>query len=139
MKNQAHKRTRERIGWLCLGIGLYVSSISTGLLPIKIDNLHAPLWVLFLCGVIFILCGVMMLIGHGSKFNNILAAIVLIIMAGIGGWIALFSTPEAISGGIPFLSETNNIILSRIVFGCGALLTFFMSMYAIRKYIKNNA
>ena len=49
-------------GWFCIALGLYAVAIATELLPTDTLALHAPMWVVLLCGLVFLLGGAMMLI-----------------------------------------------------------------------------
>ena len=98
--------------------------------------LHAPLWVIFLCGVVFLLGGAMLLVDRNSKFNALCASLLLLVMGVIGAWVALLGPAAGFSGGIPFLPQAYNVTLARWVFGLGALVSFMMLVYAIRSLLK---
>ena len=139
MEKHTEKNANRGLAWLCIFIGLYISATSTGLLPLNKADLHVPTWVFFIVGAVVFIAGVMILVRHHSKVNSILAAILLVMMGSIGVWVAFYGPAENISGGLPFIPHEYNIMLARAVFGGGALITFLMSAYIIRKLFTNNA
>lgn len=136
MKKTPHERTEIKVAWLCIGIGVYISSIAFGWIHADADDIYVPMWVLFLIGVIFFLCGAIILNRHHSKLNSVLAAMLIVIMGGVGAWVAIFGADEGMSGGIPFIPSEYNYIIARIVFGAGALMSLFIAAYAVREIIK---
>lgn len=118
-------------------IGVYVSGMSTGFFPIDMEKLNAPLWVLFLVGAVFLVGGIMLVIGDSGSLNDFLAAIILLAMGSIGAWISFFGDSAQMSGGLFFLSREANVQLSRFLFGFGSLITFMVSIYAMRRCIRN--
>jgi len=103
------------LGWLFILTGLPFILISLGLLPVDETTIHAPKWVIGLCGFIFSLSGVMAL-----SFGL------------IGGWVALLGDASGFSGELGILSNDQNITLARLVFGSGAVLCFAVAGYAIK-------
>ena len=121
-------------GWLCIAIGLYPISLALGVVPVGDSSVNAPMWILASSGVAFVLGGCMVLLGQRSRLNNLLAALLCLVFASAGVWVALFSPPEGFSGGVPFLSNQSNVTLSRWVFGCGAGVSLAISVYAFRLF-----
>jgi len=114
-------------------VGLPIIGISLGIIEVDESTVHAPLWVIGACGLVFSLAGVMILIGDNStSINNLLGAILLLCFALIGGWIALFGGDENFSGGISLLSDSHNVSLARILFGSGSLICFAVFLYAMK-------
>ena len=121
-------------GWACILFGLYPIGAALGLLPIAQDGVHAPVWVLFLCGVIFAMGGCMILLGQHSRLNDLFAFVFSLAASTIGAWVALFGSSEQFSGGIPFVPYHINIMLGRILFGVGAIITLGMAAYALHRF-----
>lgn len=111
-------------------------AIACDLVPYDPANVHAPMWVVFLCGFAFVLSGLTILLGHHPKVNQLLAAILLISMGSIGAWIAVFAPPDGFLGGIPFLPDVLNVSLARWGFGGGALVLYVWAAYTIRRIIQ---
>jgi len=126
-------------GWFCIILGLYPIAIATELWPVDATAVHVPIWVVFLCGVVFLMGGAMILIDRDSKFNAVCAAILLMGMGAVGAWVTVLGPPAGFSGGMPFLPGEYNVIFARWVFGCGALVSFMISAYAIRALLKPRA
>lgn len=126
------------MGLLFFGTGLFIILVAIDIIPIDENDLNAPRWVLGMCGFVTSLAGIMVITGQSSKWNNLLAAVLIISMGTIGVWVALFSASENFSGGIPMLSETANISLSRWVFGIGAVICFAIAGYALKLFYKSN-
>ena len=90
-------------------------------------------------GVVFLVGGVMVLLGGNSKVNDLLAFVVLASFGLVFFWVAFFSSPNSISGGIPFLPRPYSNFVNRSMFGLVAALSFVMSVYALRRHIKRRA
>lgn len=114
-------------------LGLYPLTAALGILPIDPRDVHAPGWVLALCGLVFIVGGLMILLGHRARLNDALAAVFCYSAAAMGAWVALFGPADQITGGLPFLSRAANVALGRAVFGSGAVLSLAIAIYATRR------
>lgn len=110
-------------------------AIACNFVPYNPDDVHAPMWVVFLCGLAFVVSGLMILFGHHPKVNEFLAAILLLSMGSIAAWIAIFAPSVGFSGGIPFLPDVLNVSLARWGFGVGALVLFIWAAYTIRRIL----
>lgn len=126
------RHARRLAGLLCIALGLLPMSVALGWISVPATSLHAPMWVLALCGGIFVVAGIMMVLGNRSTLNDLLAGIICLLFGIVGAWIALLGPAEGISGGLPFLSAAANSTLGRWVFGLGALLCFAIAAYAFR-------
>ncbi len=123
-------------GWIFILTGLPFILISLEIISVDESTVHAPLWVIGLCGCIFSLAGIMIVLGEHSKWNNLLAAILILSMGSVGAWVALFGASENFSGGIALLSDSANTSLARWMFGAGALICFIIALYAIRVHFR---
>ena len=126
------KRARRFAGLLCIALGLLPMSVALGWISVPSTSLHAPMWVLALCGGIFVVTGSMIVLGNQSRANDLLAGIICLLFGTVGAWIALLGPAEGISGGLPFLSGATNSAIGRWVFGIGALMCFAIAAYAFR-------
>jgi len=129
-------KSRFALALLCIAVSLYLFSIASGFIPTSDEQAHAPLWVIGLCGVVFLIGGCMILLGRHSRVNDLLAAILCAIFGVVGLWVSLFSSSEGFSGGIPFLSYEQNVTIARWVFGLGSLISFAIAAYAFRRSIR---
>ena len=132
MSSPPSKHQSLWLGLLCIAVSLFPIAHSLNLLPIAEQPGDAPRWVIGLCGMVFALSGCMMMTQLNSRLNNSLAAIFLALMGAIGLWVSLFSPAEGMSGGLFFLSQEQNVLLGRCVFGLGAAIVFLMCGYAVR-------
>lgn len=121
------------MGLLCIALGFYPLSIALGLLPVDEVKVMAPMWVIALSGIVFVIAGGMILLGNHSWANDLLAGILCLLFGIMGTWVSLFSSSEGFSGGVPLLSPESNVTLGRWMFGIGALLSFAISAYAFRR------
>ena len=136
MANSSDSRTSRPpafLGWLMLLLGLYLLLAAVGVLPMDPQDVHAPYWVIGLCGFIVVLGGLMILLGHRARLNDAFAALFCYSGAAVGVWVALFSDPQQIAGGVPFLSREANAALGRVVFGFGAVISLAIAIYATRR------
>ncbi|MEM1055634.1 MAG: hypothetical protein AAGI52_08905 [Bacteroidota bacterium] len=122
---RSHKNPPSPIlGVLTLGMGLFVTAIGLGIVPVDPANVHAPMWVLAVCGLVFVIGGVAVL-AHGRPGIQSAAGLTIVLAFGlVGGWVALFGDAAQMSGGIPFLPRALNVALGRGLFGIGAVLCF---------------
>lgn len=117
-------------------IGLLIILLGLGVIPVDEASFNAPKWIIRLCGMTFFIAGVMVWSGNGSRTNDLMAAVLILIFAVVGGWVALYGGSEDFSGGIPFLSKDSNVSLARIIFGAGSVLCLMISLYAFRIFIR---
>ena len=132
------KRSRRVAGLLCVAIGLLPISIALGWIPVAESSLHAPMWVLALSGVVFVIAGGMIFLADESRTKDFLAGVLCLLFAILGAWVALLGRAEGFSGGLPFLSGAANTALGRWVFGIGALLSLAISAYAFRRAFQSS-
>ncbi len=136
---RAIKEVHPGWAWLCVVIGLYPVSIAFGVIAVHESKVHAPLWVVALCGIVFIAGGCMILLAQHARLNNLFAGLICLSFAAVGIWVSLFSPSEGFSGGFPFLSSESNIKIARWVFGCGAVLSLVLFGYAVRQIFRRVA
>ncbi len=149
-------KTFRWLGILVLPFGLYLMLIGAGALPLPGDprNLHAPLWVVLLAGLVFVLAGcatLMQTLGGANDSGELpsgapqwlrtlqyLAGIVLFAsFALIGSWAAVSDQPVRLSHGFSLPAITDNAITGRIAFGIGAVMTWLCTLaYAVTGWRK---
>ncbi len=122
-------------GWLCIALGLYPIAIAFDWLPVEPDTVHAPPWVLALCGLVFISGGCLILLRGRSHLQHLFAACIAGSFALVGMWVALLSADDGFSGGLFFLSRESNVTLGRWMFGLGALIS--LAIFAWAWYLYN--
>lgn len=120
-------------------LGCYPLAIATGWLDVPPESVRAPLWVLALVGVVFVIAGGMVMVGQQSRWNHFLAGVLCTIFGVVGGWVALFAPSEGFSGGFPLFSHAINTAIGRWVFGLGALLSFSLALYGFRLFLQGKA
>lgn len=146
------------IGLLSAAIGLYFALVGLGFLPIPggKGNLHAPLWVVFLAGLVFFLGGAAALlqVAGGANANAELpadaprwmrAAQSLIMLAIFGAfaltasWIAFGAGERNITATTPFFSGPASEWIGRGAFGLGAIILWLctagMTVSMVRKIL----
>lgn len=133
----AKKSSPAILGWVCLLLGIYLMLMALEWLPVEEGSVNAPLWVLALCGIVFICAGLMILLRQHKRLVDWLAALVCFSFAAVGCWVSLYAPAEGFSGGIPFLGQENNVVLARVVFAAGAVICLLMSIYALRQALKD--
>lgn len=129
-----------------IGLGLLV--ISLGLLPMLVavdvihadpSTIHAPRWVLFLAGVVFVFAGLMVLAGGQSRWSDAMAALLCLCFAAVAAWAALLAPGDKMSGGLWFLPHGVNVTIGRAIFGIGALTCLAIAVYALRRAARGAA
>ncbi len=121
---------------LCLVIGAAIMLVAAGIINVADENVHAPRWVLGLCGLVFLLGGLMILAGAKSRFNALGATLMCGSFGLVGAWITFYSPDDSITGGLPFLSQSTNAAMGRWMFGAGALISFAIAWVALRQFLR---
>ncbi|MGB2927207.1 MAG: hypothetical protein WBB82_18045 [Limnothrix sp.] len=134
---QTSQVTQNFMGLFCISLGCLPIAVSLGLLPADPATIHAPLWVIFACGIVFVLGGLMIIFGERHpRFNHVCALVLLSGMGAIAGWVGLFSDAAGFSGGIPFIPRKWNILFGRTLITSGSILCFAMAVYALQQALK---
>jgi hypothetical protein len=140
--------------WIGIGLGICgVVAVLIGLgfvaVPGGRANLHGPLWLVALIGVIVLLAGVACVIQGIGRANAsaelpadapfwmhaalYLAGVAMFFgFAVLGTWIAFVGDARSFSGGIAFLGP-GNVSLARILFCFGAVICWLAAIaYAVK-------
>ena len=98
-----------------LAAGLFATIMGTGILlvgfqviPVDPASVHAPFWVIGVCGLALIGCGCALLFESHRAVTNLAGLIVVASLMTVAFWVAFNAPPEEIQGGIPFLSAESN-------------------------------
>jgi len=149
-QDQATPLQMRLIGFGAIAAGLFGILVGVELLPVPggRDNLHGPLWIALLIGLVVLLAGLAALLQSFGRAGStgelapdaplwmraaqyLLATAMFAGFAAIGTWVALLGDPRYFSGGVPFLGGLN-ISLARIGFGFGALICWAATIgYAV--------
>jgi hypothetical protein len=144
MDQQRRPPTRREaigIGAVVAAIGLYFVLVSLGLVPPP-GKAHAPMWVVTLCGLCFLLGGLALLLPaavtgemrsdgelpagapHWLRvLQYVLGMTIFACFALIGSWIAFGPGVRSFSVSAPFFSTNDGSeMLGRTVFGIGAII-----------------
>ena len=125
-------------GVLLLAIAIFIAAVSVGIIPLDESTINVPRWVLMIVSGTFALASVLVFVGQDSRAGDLIAGIVLLSMALIGGWISIFGSTQNLAGGLVFLPIEANIVLARALFGVGAILTLGIFIYAIRRALQRD-
>jgi len=134
---QNSQRSNLTVALLCVALGGFLVLVACGLIDDDPAKRHAPDLIIALCGSVFIIAGIMILVGQHSRVNDLLAAILCITFGIIGAWVAIYGASEGFSGGVPLLSDEANTRLARGVFGLGSLLCFAISGWAFKRFFQS--
>lgn len=110
------------VALFCAGIGLFILLVAAGVIPTDPGSIHAPRWVLGLCGVVFAAGGVAILGPRFALLRNIGLSALLLAMGGVAFWAAALAPVEGWSGGIPLVPRAVNVWFARGLAGFGVLL-----------------
>lgn len=127
------------LGWVCIAVSLIPIARGLRLFPalLPVHSGDAPDWVILVAGVVFVISGLMILVGQANeRLNHFLAALFTAAMGACGIWVSVLSPDEGMSGGLFFLSRAQNIFVARCVFGFGAAVSFLLCSYAIKQLAK---
>jgi hypothetical protein len=117
-------------GWLCITLGLFPILMMSGVLELDQSEANAPVWVIVIAGVVFVLAGLMILTGQQSRFTSFCAVLLCACFGLVGAWVSFAAPGDGFSGGIPFAPREFNIALARWVFGIGSLMSFGIAYFA---------
>lgn len=125
------------LGSLCIAAGLVPIARALHWIPPEAGANDAPDWVIFICGFVFEVAGLMLFVGDkNERLIDGLAAVFAAAMGIAALWVAVLSPSEGIGGGVPFVPRSLNVLIARSVFGFGALLSLLICKYATTLAIK---
>lgn len=137
---QTNNEPSPLLGGVCIVVGLFPIARALHWIPPEAGSADAPDWVIFLCGFVFEVSGLMLLVGDQNKrLTDALVAVFALAMGGAAVWVALLSPSEGMGGGIPFLPRALNVLVSRCVFGIGALFSLWIAQYAALSAVKGRS
>lgn len=115
---------------------IFPIAVAFGLITVDKAAVHAPMRVVALTGIIFVIGGCMILAGQRSRLSNLFAAVMCLSFASLGSWVSLFAPSKDFSGGIPLLSNETNAEIAPWAFGCGALISLGLAGYGLHQLFK---
>jgi hypothetical protein len=141
------RRTLIIIGALTAAAGLYFMLAALGVVPPP-GKAHAPMWVAFFAGLVFLLAGIAVLIpaatGNSGTGNGelppsaphwlrllqyLLGLSIFLSFALIASWIAFGPGPRTFSASGPFFSTKNaGEFVGRTAFGIGAVIIWLCTV-----------
>ncbi|AFY40171.1 hypothetical protein Lepto7376_4036 [[Leptolyngbya] sp. PCC 7376] len=126
------------LGIFCIVLGFFPIAASTGILKTDPSTIHAPLWVLFACGMVFVTTGLMMIFGQKYPwFNHLCAVLWFVTMGSVAGWVAFFAEGGSCSVFIPFFPPAWEMLLCKSFVAFGALFCAGLAIYAFRQFLKS--
>lgn len=114
----------------CVGASLVL--LGADVIPQRVFKPTVPSWMLVVIGFALILAGMSVFFHVGSPIATRMIGVCMLFMALSFFWVAFFSDPRHMSGGIPFLPDQYNRFLGRIVFGLGGLFWLWLGILALR-------
>ena len=146
-RKPATKKQMLAIGLLFAAVGLYFALVGLGLLPVPggKQNLHAPLWIVFLAGLAFFLGGAAAILqgAGGADANGELPAdaprwmraaqslfglAIFAVFAVMASWVAFGPGERHITATVPFFSGPANEWIGRGAFGIGAVIIWLATI-----------
>lgn len=124
------------VGYLCLAIGTAIALVAGDVIPTDPSQFFAPRWILALVGLSVIACGGSLIAPKDSIQQLCCVGLILLSFTIMGGWVAVFSPDESISGGLPFIPKSVNIFLARCLFGLGPLVCLGMLWRLVSDFFK---
>lgn len=135
----AAKDSPTWLGVLSGLVGVGILLMAADVVPIDPAKLHAPRWVLGLCGVVFLCVGALVWSNrYGAAWMKDAVAFVMIAsMAVMGTWVAIGPGERDFSGavGIGPFALAGELPLGRIVFGVGAAMTWLVALIPLWRII----
>lgn len=123
------------MGYLHGAAGSVICLVALGLIPIDETKLHAPRWVLFLCGLLFLTGGTLVLTYGRRGMLNACAAVIAACLGTVAGWVALYGDAAQFHGNLP-LDHASQVSTARIAFGLGGIACYAMMMMLIARMFR---
>src|SRR5512141_1794827 len=103
-------------------VGAFLVLLGADIIPQGVFKPTVPSWILVVIGLAVILAAMSIFVRVGSPIAAArMIGVCTFFMALSFFWVALFSDPRHMSGGIPFLPDQYNWFLGRFMFALGAL------------------
>ena len=130
-------------GGLFILAGTAIMGLGAGLIPADPSSVHAPGWVIVLCGVVFAMGGVMACMPNDQSetpLNYVFLLVMMICFASAFSWVA-FGPGErefsgSVSGGGVGVGGSVGSIFGRVVFGFGSIMLWAFVAAIFSKFIK---
>lgn len=132
----AFSRSNAAFGWLFIALGVALVAVALGVIPVDPASVHAPGWVLALCGALFGLGGLAVVARRWPAVQSAAVGLIWLAASVVGGWIALFGEAEHFSGGLPVLPPGVNVGLARALFGTGAVLSLAVFVWGTVQLVR---
>ena len=113
--------------------GIVIELIAIDVISIDESLVHAPDWIIGLCGLLFLSGGMAFVTSPKTSIATWSAGTLVISMTLISAWVAVYGASEHFSGDLPFISRDSNVIIARIIFGCVSLLGLAIIVAAAKK------
>ena len=123
------------IALLCLAAGVAVCAVSLGLLPVDYALFEAPRRVVFGAGGVMVLLG-FMLLARDHRASDLIGSILLLGLAAAAGWLTFYAPEGTLERFAPFIPASVNDALGRLLFGLGAVASFGMAAWAVRRLLR---
>ena len=112
--------------------GAFLLLLGVDFIPQRVFKPNVPSWLLVGLGAGIILVGVSVFFRIGSPIASRLIGGSLLLVGVVFGWVAFFSDPRYMRGGLPFLADDCNVLLGRTAFGLFALFFVWIGAAALR-------
>lgn len=123
-------RHKALVAWFIVLCGAMVTLAAFDVGPMAGAGMHAPRWIIALCGLGFLTCGALVLVSHRGA-GRFLAAACVIAMTAVCAWISIFGDARYFSSSIAFIPDDVSVLLARVLFGAIAVMGFAICVRAI--------
>lgn len=114
-------------------VGAFLVLLGADIIPQRVFKPSVPSWILVAIGLALILAAISVFFRVGSPIAAArMIGVCMFLMALSFCWVAFFSDPRHMSGGIPFLPDQYNRFFGRLMFGLGALFWLWVGVLALR-------
>ncbi|MDH3734113.1 MAG: hypothetical protein OEU54_11290 [Gemmatimonadota bacterium] len=125
--------------------GCAIIGVGGGIIPVDPSSVHAPGWVIVLCGVVFALGGVMACLGGDGAgdetLNAALALLFMVCLASAFSWVAFGPGERQFSGGgsVGPVGAGGSVgeTVGRVAFGFGSVLMWAFVLAIASKLLKS--
>jgi len=122
-------------------VGAFIMGIGGGIVPVDPSSVHAPGWVVVLCGAVFALAGVATWAGRfGDEWSEGFALLIVGCFALIASWVAFGPGERQFTGGVSVGPAGGGGPVGdrsgRIAFGVGAVSLWAFTALLIGRLVK---
>lgn len=123
------------VATLCLLAGAFVCAVGLGILPSEYFPIHAPRSAVVGGGALLAVMAFMAL-ASDHRVSQTISSLVFLAIAVGAGWLTFFAPQGTVNRYLPFIPQSVNEALARLLFGLGVAVCVGMGFFGLRKILR---